>query len=231
MSGLSGPLVVGKARLTFSTLEGVVLATDQRSDSITSGGGRTVVVDGSGGGTTSVDTTVIVSRDIWIRDFGGVEHHVRVAEDIPVRSGQDIAFIYCRGEVSTAGNRLHEAGGLMSVYVLATNKVYTVLSCPSLTSRLLEPPLHPLRLAGAFLLWIISVLLIAVFGIGFLLLAVLFTRAYLRSKRRRKQAEAITGELEAEHQKLLNGLNSARQTRLAARQTTEPARQLPETEG
>ncbi len=53
MSGAGGPLLAGGATLTFSALKGVVLHTDQRSDSFTSGGGRTVVVDGSGGGTTS----------------------------------------------------------------------------------------------------------------------------------------------------------------------------------
>ncbi len=179
MSGAGGSLVAGGAKLTFSWLEGVVLHTDQRSDSFTSGGGRTVVVDGSGGGTMSVGTTVVVSRDVWIKDPDGLEHHVRVTEDVPVRVGQDIAFIYCKGEVSSKRDQCHQAGGLMSVYVVSTGKVYTILSRPAFISQLLSPPSRLLPSVGALLLWVISVLLIAVFGIGFLLLAVLFTAGLL----------------------------------------------------
>ena len=174
MNSTTQPLLAGGAKLTFSCLDGVVLDTDQRSDSYTSGSGRSVVIDGSGGGTTSVNTTVVVSRDIWLKDSDGLEHHVRIMEDIPVRVGQEIAFIYCHGAATLPGKRKHEAGGLMSVYVVSTDKIYTVLSPSSLTKQLVEPPLSMGVAIFHMLLWLFSILLIAIFGVGLLALAALF---------------------------------------------------------
>ena len=216
MSNSSGPLLAGGAKLTFSWLDGVVLDTSQRSDSYTSGAGRTVVIDGSGGGTTSVNTTVVVSRDIWIRDDAGMEHHVRVNQDVPVRTGQQVAFIYCRGAAAMPGNREHEAGGLMSVYVVSTDKIYTVLSAPSLTKQLVEPPEHMGVAVFHLLLWVFSVLLIAIFGVGLLALAALFTRSFLVRKKRNARSQAILGELKAEHQRLIQAIYSSYKPRLVS---------------
>ena len=216
MSNTSQPLLAGGAKLTFSSLEGVVLNTSQRSDSYTSGTGRTVVIDGSGGGTTSVNTTVVVSRDIWIRDPDGLEHHVRIMEDVPVRVGQQIAFIYCHATAMKPGNKEHEAGGLMSVYVVSTNKVYTVLSPSVLMKQLVEPPEHAGVAIFHLLLWVFSVLLIAIFGVGLLALAALFTRSFLVRKKRNSRSQAILGELNAEHRRLMQAIYSSYKSRLVS---------------
>ena len=214
MSNTSQPLLAGGATLTFSWLKGVVLDTDQRSDSYTSGSGRTVVIDGSGGGTTSVGTTVVVSRDIWFKDPDGLEHHVRIMEDIPVRVGQQIAFVYCHATGTKPGNRKHEAGGLMSVYVVSTNKIYTVLSPSTLTKQLVEPPERVAVAVFHLLLWVFSVLLIAIFGVGLLALAALFTRSFLVRKKRAARSQAILGELRAEQQRLIRAIYSSHKARL-----------------
>ena len=94
----TAPLLAGGATLSFSCLESTVIKTDQRSDSYTTGSGRVLVLEGTGGGNSHVPTEVVISRDIWFNDREGQERHVRVNKDIPVREGQDIAFLYASGE-------------------------------------------------------------------------------------------------------------------------------------
>ena len=231
MTNSSGPLLAGGAKLTFSWLEGVVLDTDQRSDSYTSGSGRTVVIDGSGGGTTSVGTTVVVSRDIWLRDDAGMEHHVRVNQDVPVRVGQQIAFVYCHGAAATPGNRGHEAGGLMSVYVVSTDTIYTILSAPSLTKQLVEPSPHMGVALFHTLLWVFSFLLIVIFGVGLIALAALSTRSFLVRKKRNARSRAILGELKAEHQRLIQAIYSGYKTRMVSADTPVAVGQQPKIAG
>lgn len=133
------PLLAGGATLSFSCLEGTVIKTDQRSDSYTTGSGRVLVLEGTGGGNSQVSTEVVVSRDIWFNDREGQEHHVRVNKDIPVREGQDIAFIYASGEKKRGKFPASKQSGLMSLYVLSTNTSYTVRSLDSMAVALARP--------------------------------------------------------------------------------------------
>ena len=112
-----GRTEAGGATFGFSCLSGEVIDTQQRSDSYTTGSSRTVVVDGYGGGGGHVSTDVVVSRDIWLRDRAGDEHHLPVQADQPIRVGQRIAVISLRAEKAST-NRTYD--GIVSVYAPAT---------------------------------------------------------------------------------------------------------------
>ena len=215
MSG-SGPVMAGDAALTFTALQGTVIDTDQRSDSYTSGSGRTIMVDGSGGGSSSLSTEVLVSRDIWVEDRSGREHHVRITADVPVRSGQDIAVITCRGEVAIPRGPVHAAGGLIAVYVLPTNTAYPVLPLADLAGQLAARPLGAAAKIRAAAAWLVSIVLIPVFAIGIGLVAILVIRAALRGKRRRARQHVIENGIQAEYQRVLDKLHADYRVRLPA---------------
>ena len=215
MSG-SGPVMAGDAALTFTALQGTVIGTDQRSDSYTSGSGRTIVVDGSGGGTSSLSTEIVVSRDIWVKDRSGREHHVRITADVPVRTGQDIAVITCRGEVAMPQGPVHGADGLIAVYVLPTNTAYPVLPLADLAGQLAARPLGAAAKIRAAAAWLVSLLLVPVFAIGIGLLAILIIRAALKGKRRRARQQVIQSGMQAGYQRLLDMLHAEYGARLVA---------------
>ena len=208
--------MAGDAALSFTALQGTVIGTDQRSDSYTSGSGRTIVVYGSGGGTSSLSTEVVISRDIWVRDQGGREHHVRITADVPVRTGQDIAAITCRGEVAMPQGPVHAAEGLIAVFVLPTNTAYPVLPLADLAGQLATKPLRAAAKVRAAAAWLVSLLLIPVFAIGIGLVAILLIRAALKAKQRRARQQVIKTGIQAEYQRLLDMLHADYRARLAA---------------
>ena len=217
MSASSCPVMAGDAAVSFTVLEGIVVGTDQRSDSYTSGSGRTLVIDGTGGGSSSVSTEVVVSRDIWIKDRGGQEHHVRISADVPVRAGQEVAFINGRGEVAARPPRpAHSGGGLLAVYVLPTNTSYPVLPLQDLAGMLAAPPASTARKVGTAAAWLISLLLVPVFAIGIVLLVFLTIRAAMAAKRRRARQQVIQDGLQAGYQRLLDELYAGYRTRITA---------------
>lgn len=94
----------------YVTAVGRVIDTAQRSDSYTTGASRTVVMNGTGGGGGRVKTTVVVNRDIWIRDAGGAEHHVRIRADVPVRVGQEIALVWLKARNAACKRSFERTG-------------------------------------------------------------------------------------------------------------------------
>jgi len=72
---------------------GEVLDTDQRSDTYVHGSGSSMIYKGSGGGSTNISSSVVVNRDIWLKDIEGKEIHVRLNLDLPIRKGQ-IVYLF-----------------------------------------------------------------------------------------------------------------------------------------
>ena len=66
------------------------------------------------------------------------------------------------------------------------------------------------------LLWVLSVLLIAIFGVGLLALAALFTRSFLVRNKRNARGQAILSELKAKQQRLIQALYSSHKARLVS---------------
>ncbi len=93
------PFSAGGLDGAFTALVGTVIATERNSDSVVRGGGSTTSVNGQVFGSTRVTTDVMVSRDMWLRDAEGVEHHKRLNLDLPVRVGQRFAFVGYQGAV------------------------------------------------------------------------------------------------------------------------------------
>lgn len=93
------PFSAGGLDGAFTAFVGTVIATERNSDSHVTGGGYTTSVNGQVFGNTNVTTDVTVSRDMWLRDVDGVEHHKRLQIDLPVRVGQRFAFVYYEGAI------------------------------------------------------------------------------------------------------------------------------------
>lgn len=91
------PFSAGGLDGVFTALVGTVIATERSSDSRVTGGGYTTSVNGQVFGDTKITTDVSVTRDMWLRDADGVEHHKRLNLDLPVRVGQRFAFIDYKG--------------------------------------------------------------------------------------------------------------------------------------
>ena len=216
----TAPLLAGGATLSFSCLEGTVIKTDQRSDSYTTGSGRVLVLEGTGGGNSQVSTEVVISRDIWLNDREGQEHHVRVNKDIPVREGQDVAFIYASGEKKRGKFPASKQSGLMSLYVLSTNTSYTVRSLNDLAVALARPYTTASMELGTLLAYGMSLFFCLVYGVGLLPLGYLAVRDFRRKRRWREETADVVKELEAEHQRLLKSFYSEHKKRLAAPQTS-----------
>lgn len=104
--------------LDFATTTGTVIATDQRSDSYTTGASRTLVIDGTGAGSGHLRTDVVVTRDIWIRDLRGAEQHFRIQADIAVRVSQEISFFRLSAKNDVSG---HSFDGLTTIYAVGSD--------------------------------------------------------------------------------------------------------------
>lgn len=197
------PFSSGDAQLELHSLSGTVVGTDQRSDSRTTGGSRFVVFDGSGGGGGSVSTQVSVARDIWMQDGSGEEHHIRVNKDIPVRAGQQVAFIYCRGR-NRHINR--EMDTLASVYVVSVNKSYSVTSLKSLAEFFAFPPSTKQNYYLMLLGWAVVLASCLLKGIGLPFLGYLAYRTITTKRRRRALQANLLGLLERHHQDVIDNL-------------------------
>lgn len=97
-------------KLTFSILSGMVLDTDQRSDTHVTGSGSVFVYKGIGTGQSKVNSTVEVNRDIWIKDDEDKEHHLRFNFDLPIRKDQRLS------KISLSGSNLSTEIIEMSIY-------------------------------------------------------------------------------------------------------------------
>ena len=93
------PFSAGGLDGAFTALVGTVIATERSSDSRVTGGGYTTSVNGQVFGDTKIMTDVSVTRDMWLRDADGEEHHTRLNFDLPVRVGQRFAFVYYKGAI------------------------------------------------------------------------------------------------------------------------------------
>ena len=183
------------ATFSFRTVSGEVLGTDQRSDSYTTGNSRTVIHEGSGGGHGHVSTEVVVTRDIWFRDVGGQEHHVRVARDVPVRVGQHVAVAYLAAERPATGKTF---AGIVSIHVLSTDRYWTVRPLLGVATGLVEPEEGVWETVGTMVMWLGALALCFVL-IGILLLIALFVVGKLRERKKKALAAEIAKAMEASH--------------------------------
>ena len=181
------------------SLSGDVIGTEQRSDSYTTGSSRTVVIDGTGGGRGHVDTTVVVSRDIWLRDAGGDEHHVRVQADLPIRTGQRIAFISLQASRPVTRQKVD---GLVSVYAPSTDTYWKIQTLDKIAKTLSEPRWDPAAMLGLLLLWVVS-LGLCLAGVGIPIVIALAVVWWMRAKKHKQAAVQILDALQAEHQALI----------------------------
>lgn len=184
---------------SFRTVSGEVIATDQRSDSYTTGSSRTVVIEGTGGGSGYVTTEVVVNRDIWFRDGGGQERHVRVAADVPVRVGQHVAVVHLKAERPSTRKTFD---GVVSVYVLSTNRYWTTRPLGDVTRPLVEPEMTRARAFGTLLVYGVSVALCFGF-VGIPMLIALFVWGKVSEAKRAGMAVEIAKAMEASHSETL----------------------------
>ena len=180
----------------FSALSGEVIETEQRSDSYTTGSSRTVVIDGTGGGGGHVSTTVVVSRDIWLRDATGHEHHVRVQQDLPIRAGQRIAILSLQAARPLTKRKID---GLVSVYAPSTDTYWKVRKLEGVAKTLSEPDWSAAASLGLLLLWGAS-LLLCLAGIGIPIVIALAVVWWMRAKKHKQDAVQILDALKMDHQ-------------------------------
>lgn len=181
------------------SLSGDVIETEQRSDSYTTGSSRTVVIDGTGGGSGQVDTTVVVNRDVWLRDDAGHEHHVRVQAGLPIRIGQRIAFLSLEASRPVTGQKVH---GLVSVYTPSTDTYWKIQTLDEIAKTLSEPKWEAAESLGILLLWIVS-LGLCLIGIGIPIVITLVVIWWRRAKKHRRHATQILEALQAEHRTVI----------------------------
>ena len=210
---------------SFRSISGEVIGTDQRSDSYTTGTSRTVIYDGSGGGSGHVTTEVVVNRDIWFRDGDAREHHVRVASDVPVRIGQRIAVVHLKAERPSTAKTFD---GVVSVYVLSTDRYWTTTPLVAVNRRLVEPDKTSLRARGYALACALSVPLCFAF-VGFPMILALFVWGKVQAFRRGELATEIAKAMEAsliEARRLAYCAFEADQKRLAELTAAEKPRAI-----
>ena len=183
----------------FSALSGEVVGTEQRSDSYTTGSSRTVVIDGTGGGGGHVSTSVVVSRDIWLRDAAGDEHHVRVQADLPIRTGQQIAILYLQ---ATRPSTKRKVDSLVSVYTPSTDTYWKVLELEEIAKTLSTPTWSMAGFVCLVAFWGVS-LFLCLAGVGIPIIITLAVVWWKRVKKHKQEAAAILDALRADHQAVI----------------------------
>jgi len=158
------PISAGGLDGEFTALVGTVIATERNSDSRVRGGGSTTSVNGQVFGTTNITTDVMVSRDIWLRDVEGVEHHKRLNLDLPVRVGQRFAFVGYKG-----ASRLSKRPVAYELRILnlSTDRYYERFAMKHLVTALSRPAHEDFTLPIA-LGWALSLFFCLLKGIGLL---------------------------------------------------------------
>ncbi len=183
----------------FSALSGEVVGTEQRSDSYTTGSSRTVVIDGTGGGGGHVSTSVVVSRDIWLRDAAGDEHHVRVQADLPIRTGQRIAILHLQ-----ATRPIDEAQGRQPRVGLHAVDGHLLEGPGARGDR--QDPVHADLEHGGFVclvaFWGVS-LFLCLAGVGIPIVITLAVIWWKRVKKHKQEAVEILDALQADHQAVI----------------------------
>ena len=183
----------------FSALSGEVVGTEQRSDSYTTGSSRTVVIDGTGGGGGHVSTSVVVSRDIWLRDAAGDEHHVRVQADLPIRTGQRIAILHLQ---ATRPSTKRKIDSLVSVYTPSTDTYWKVQELEDVAQTLSMPMWPQAAFFCLVALWGVS-LFLCLAGVGIPIVITLAVVWWKRVKKHKQEAAAILDALRANHQAVI----------------------------
>ena len=183
----------------FSALSGEVVGTEQRSDSYTTGSSRTVIIDGTGGGGGHVSTSVVVSRDIWLRDAVGDEHHVRVQADLPIRTGQQIAILYLQ---ATRPSTKRKVDSLVSVYTPSTDTYWKVLELEEIAKTLSTPTWSMTGFVCLVAFWGVS-LFLCLAGVGIPIVIALTVVWWKRVKKHKQEAAVILDALRADHQAVI----------------------------
>ena len=204
------PFSAGNRNGEFRFFPGIVLSTDQRSDSFVSGSGRTFTYEGTGGGASQVSTKVVVARDIWLRDAQGDEHHVRVEEDVPLRAGQHVALIYFR---DTSPKPKRDQNLLVSIFSLSTNQSYSIGGGQVVTA-LMDPKTHAKPNYNVIAAWSVS-LVLCIGGIGFIGVFALLVWHVFDGRRQKAITTQVSTEVAKAHQVVLDTLYSER-AKLAA---------------
>lgn len=204
------PFSAGDRKGEFRFFPGVVLSTDQRSDSFVSGSGRTFTYEGTGAGSSQVSTKVVVARDIWLRDAQGDEHHVRIEEDVPLRAGQHVALIYFR---DTSPKPKLDRNLLVSIYSLSTNQSYSIGDGQAVTA-LMDPKAHSKPNYNIIAAWAVS-LVLCVTGIGLIGVLALLVWHFFDGRRQKVITAQVSADVGKAHQVVLDTLYSER-AKLAA---------------
>lgn len=204
------PFSAGNRNGEFRFFPGVVLSTDQRSDSFVSGSGRTFTYEGTGGGSSQVSTQVLVARDIWLRDAQGDEHHVRIQEDVPLRAGQHIALVYFR---DTSPKPKLDKNLLVSIFSLSTNQSYSIGGGQAVTA-LMDPKTHDTVNYIVVIAWVVS-LILCIGGVGFLGVFALLIWHFFDGRRQKVITAQVSAEVAKAHQVVLDTVYSER-AKLAA---------------
>ena len=74
-------------------LSGVVIDTNTRSDTYVSGSGSSSSYRGSGSGSTQISSTVMVTKEVWIKAVSGKEYRLQFS-DYAIRTGHVIHLGY-----------------------------------------------------------------------------------------------------------------------------------------
>lgn len=179
----------------FTALVGTVIATERRSDARVTGGGYTTSVNGQIFGKTNVTTDVVVTRDIFLRDAEGQEHHKRLKIDLPVRVGQRLAFVDYEG-----ASRLSKEPIVYELRIdnLSTGKPYEVNSKQFIVAAL-SPRSHEDFTLPVTIGWGLSLFLCLSHGIGLLGVAPLAWRHMrvraIRLEKSRAIREVVEGKV------------------------------------
>ena len=83
---------------------GIVIETDTRSDTYVSGSGKSSHFGGYGGGSTQISSTVVVTKELWIRTVSGKEYSFQI-DDLAVRAGHIVDFGVVNGNNAILKNR------------------------------------------------------------------------------------------------------------------------------
>ena len=108
---------------TFRALSGVVIKREQRSDTHVTGSGSSSSYGGYGGGNTTIQSTIKVTTNIWIRGASGAEHHLQFKQDMPAIEGNVVHLVDIVESVPTAEDHIFDEKTRTSKPVYSYNDV------------------------------------------------------------------------------------------------------------
>ena len=204
------PFSAGGLDGAFTALVGTVIATERNSDSRVTGRGYTTSVNGQVFGGTNVTTEVTVTRDVWLRDAEGVEHHRRLKLDLPVRVGQRFAFVGYEGAIRLSKQPVSYE---LRILNLSMDRYHEVKPTKVVVNAVSRGAVEDVPF-GIAIAWALSLFLLLWKGIGLLVIAPLALRHRKVRAVRLTENRAIREIVETKFQDML-ALVDAEGARLA----------------